>query len=271
MPSKKDLRELSNQIALNRASEFSEYHDIFSKYKNRKKLKPWEKGLITKKYKKLAAIGNEYGGLNFLMPAPKKITNKLKKENKTDLLVGGFNLIRLNNYNDGKTLDINEFGDLVQKRKYSKAGRDDLDKGRNFTFVFVDCNFDFSNEEYNWLIESGDIYDEVKEVVLKRYWDSYNVRKKKMPKQAEFYLWGKQGVLYKRAASTFELLMRWLDDWIELYLDRVIDAGGALSDELQGWCYHSNIRIKAKGGDNAKKKNSSSRRRNRSVRVRTRT
>lgn len=247
----------SNTIALNRASEFAEYHPLFNKYKNRKQLKPYEKGQITRLTKKLWGVAQDNGGFGFLTPAPKEIVQKLRRENKDDLLIGGFNILRLNNYNDGKTLKLNRFGDLQQIRKYEKAGRYDLEKGRNFTFVFVDCNFDFSTGKYNRAIKSGAIYDRVKDLIIKRYWDSYNKRKKSMPKTCEFYLWGKQGVMYKRAASSFALLMRWLEEWVELYLDRVIDANGTLSDELNGWAWHSNVAIKKPGRvkKNGKKKN----------------
>ena len=86
-----------------------------------------------------------------------------------------------------------------------------------------------------------------------------------MPKECEFYLWGSQGVMYKRAASTFELLMNFLEQWIEMYLDRIIEAEGALSEEVFGWCYHSNVRIhkpakKTVGGKHGKKKSGSRRR-----------
>lgn len=263
--SKNRLRKRqSNQTALVRASEFSEYHPIFKKFESRKILTPSEKGQITRKWKQLLNIAGDNGGFGFISVAPPKIINKLKRENKENLLLHGFNILRLNQYNEGKTLDLNKNGDLIQKRKYPKAGRDDLTKGRFFTFVFVDCNFDFSTSRYDELIDDGEIYDKVKSVILKRYWASYHKRKKNLPKIAEYYLWGKQGVLYKRAASSFELLMRWLEEWIEIYLDRIIEAQGTLSDELQGWCYHANIRIKQtakkKVRSNGKKKNSSSRR-----------
>lgn len=265
-PDKKSIRKAqSNLTALVRAREFSEYHSIFAKFENRKILKPHEKAQITRKWKQLHNIAGEHGGFGYLTPAPKKIVEKLKREKKADLLISGFNLIRLNQYNEGKTLDLNKFGDLTQKRKYEKAGRDDLTNGRTFTFVFVDCNFDFSTGKYDDAIDTGEIYDKVTDLILRRYWKSYKEREKSLPKDCEFYLWGKQGVMYKRAASSFRLLMEYLKTWVEMYLDRVIDAQGTLSDELQGWCWHANVRIKKKGKQvrkNAKKKNSSRRRRN---------
>lgn len=257
-------KEQSNALALNRAIEFSEYNKIFAKYKNRKKLKSWEKAQITRKTNQLFKIAEDAGGLGYLTVIPEKTLKKIRKNGFENQLIGDFNIVKLNKYNDGKTLDINDFGDLVEKRKYEKAGRDDLSKGRNFTFVRVNCNFAFGTGRYDDSIESGEIYDRVKELILRRYWQTYNSRKNKMPKKCEFYLWGSQGVMYKRASSSFALLMRFLDEWVDLYLDRIIDARGALSDELQGWCYHANIQLKPKAkkvrGKNGKTKNSRSRR-----------
>lgn len=248
----------SNLISLQRASEFSQFHEVFEKYSKRKKLKPQEKGAITRKYNKLLNVAYEAGGINYLTPVTKKVAKKLENQKRKDVLLGGFNVVKLNKYNNGTELELNDDGDFIEKRKVEKADRFDLQQGRLITFVSVDCNFDFSTGKYE-KYDDDEIQDKVKTLVIKRFISSYNKRKKKLPKTCEFYLWGNQGIMYKNAASDFPALIIWLENWIELYLDRVIEYNGALSDELLGWCWHTNVRIKrkqkAKGVNNGKKTN----------------
>jgi len=233
-------------MALQRAREFSEYHPTFAKYENRKKLTPQQKAQITRKWKELTQIAGEAGGLGYLSVVNEKAKRKLQRDGNGELLLGGFNILKLNRYDENATIEVSDQGDLVQRRKYDKSRREDLKKGRQFTFVAVDCNFSFWTRRYDALADDGEIYDVVKEKIIARYRATYEARKKKLPKSCEFYLWGKQGVMYKRAASSFELLMVYLGEWVDLYLDRVIEADESLKNELLGWCWHGNVQLRKK-------------------------
>ncbi len=153
--------------------------------------------------------------------------------------------MRLNRYEDDSEIEVTPEGNLRQKRKYKQSDRHDLQQGRTFTFIPVYTNYFFNTGAYDDLVESGEIYDDAKAWLTREFIKSYKRNKKIAKTPCEFYLWGKQGVMYKYVATDdFSLLVEALKTWIDLYLDKVIEANGALSNEIYGWCFHRNVQIR---------------------------
>lgn len=233
-------KPLKDFFYIQRAAELKQFSPIFNNFSRRKKLKPWEKGLITREFNKYQLLLQKFeGDLNQLTIIPQYIATRLKKSGRRDELLYGLNVLALNQRGGGKTV-INKNGDITSF--YQRADRENVGEkirqGRRHTFVFVRLNY--SEADFS---ETDDFAD----YVIKRFRQEHT--KRKIPPHVDYRIWI-DGALVERGgyvAGDWELFLELVRKFLENYQ-------GHIADRLKGFSYYNRKKAKGHAKRNRKKK-----------------